>query len=148
MQVDKVFDTHQLGFEWYKENNLQIPSNCMVENSLPYNFDQTSSNFETSKEIKEYLLKNDEVKKKQGQVIINLWDKRYKESTNQWKMFVKTKPLYVELDNPVSLYRTDLENIFGQRIPNTRNAPGIKFHQLEKLALIAGIKIVTEENCR
>ncbi len=116
----------------------------MVDNNLPYNFDQTASNFETSKEVKEYFLKSEEDKKRQGQLILKLSDKRYKNSTDQWKMFVKTKPLYVELDNPISLFKGDLENLFGQKIPNTRNAPSIKFHQLEKLALIAGLKLVTE----
>ncbi len=69
LQVDKVFDTHQSAFEWYKKNNLQILNNCMVDNNLPYNFDQTASNFETSKEVKEYLLKSEEDKKRQGQFL-------------------------------------------------------------------------------
>ena len=142
LQVDKIFETHQLAFEWYKKNNFPTPSNCMVDNNSPYNFDHTASNFETSKEIKAYLLKSDEDRKRQGQFILRLWDNKYKGSTDKWKMFVKTKPLLVEFNKPISLFKADLETIFGEIIPNTRCGPSIKFHHLEKLALIAGIKLV------
>jgi hypothetical protein len=141
LQVDEIFDTHQKGFKWFSEKGILVPSNCLIEGNSPYDFDHTASRYETKIEVNEFLNRPKEEQAVLGRRMLRDWDNYYKEKVNEWPMFIKTNPLYVELNNPISFYDEDLRIVFGEKIPNTRNPPTITFGQLEKIAAYVGINL-------
>lgn len=144
LQVDKVFKTHEIAYEWYKKESSKIPSNCMIEGNKPYTFENTASNFTKIDEINQFLNLDQEDQIRQGRSIVYSWDKKYKEKTDKWQMFVKTKKLYVEYDKPISLMKGALEHVFNGKIPNTRCAPSINFNQFERLLKFVGLNLQIE----
>lgn len=126
--VEKIFTNHEAAKEAYSSMDTDIPSNCMFE-TKPIEFKRTSGNFKTNKEYKSYNLLSDEQKIKREENRINYWDKEYKKRENKNSCFIKTKSLYLELNNPKVIERKLFEQIFG-KIPNTQIPQKIKKEQL------------------
>lgn len=145
VQVDKIFETHKSAANWYLQNNLPLPSNCMIEENLPKAFDQTAatSYLKTKKDIQRFLSKTEEQQKLFGQRIIRSWDEDYKERAREWQNFVVTKPIFLELVNPPVILREDFMEIF-KRVPNTQTPNKINKTELIELAKIAGLNLTIE----
>lgn len=140
LQVKEVFETHKLGANWYYENNLTVPSNCMIENNPPKLFDETAGNYEKVTDIAKFLSKPIEVQTKIGERRIELWDRNYQDKANKWGVFIVTEPIFVELNDSPIILEQDWINLLG-KVPNTRNPNNIKKEKLIELCLIAGINL-------
>lgn len=141
LQVAKVYRSHQSGQTGYLQLNAPLPSNCMVPNNPPYNYDQTAGKYQTKTEIKRFLSKSQEQQSVIGQRALMSWDEEYLQKSLEWPSFVRTKPLYVNTINPAPIFRSHFKSIFGG-VPNTRSPKSISKRQLVRLARLGGVKIV------
>ncbi|RZJ91962.1 MAG: hypothetical protein EOO20_03510 [Chryseobacterium sp.] len=140
LQVEDIYTTHQEGEAAYSNLNIKLPSNCMTVGNLPFDFDKTASNYQTEKEIKKYLLRDQQTQTKIGEQRLKLWDSNYFWKSKKWPCFIRTKALYRNLINPVPIYRQDFVSIFG-KLPNTRTANKISEMQFIKLSKLIGLNI-------
>lgn len=136
-------NSHYSATTWYRTNNINLPSNCMVASNPPHQFHETAGNYTLSSEIDRYL--NRDAKKQDivGQNRIKYWDAEYLAKSKKWGDFIITKPLFVDVNNPPILTIQDMTNIFG-KVPNTRNPNIINKEQLKKLATYAGLDLILE----
>ncbi|RNI22657.1 hypothetical protein [Rufibacter latericius] len=141
LQVDWVFPTHQHGKEWFEAEGMALPSNCMVKGNEPYPFDHTAGNFEKALDLRAFMKRDTERQQKVGARRVVHWDNNYKYKADNWSMLIKTKPLYIEVNDPVPLHKETLLEIFGGKVPNTRNPKAISLRQLADLAFLAGVSI-------
>lgn len=142
LQVIKTFANHKSAADWYLQNNLPLPSNCMVEGNLPLPFDRTAAAifFKGKKDVREFLAKQNEQQKTLGERRIKIWDEDYKQRAETWQQFVVTKPIFLELRNPPVILRNDFIEIF-KRVPNTQTPNRISRAELTLLAEIANLKL-------
>ena len=147
LQVEEVYDTHELGEAAYRNSGLPIPSNCMVTGNLPKDFDQTAGNFEKASQLKTFLSRTGILKSQIGKKRIEFWNNEYFEISKKWKCFVKTIPIYVNLGNPVLISTNDFNSIFG-KLPNTRTPIKLTSAQLIELGKLVGldIKLIQKRN--
>ena len=120
LQVEEIYPSHQIAQDAYKELNLPIPSNCMVSDNPPYNLDQTGRNPTTSLEG---------------------WDNQYLERSKDNPCFIRTRKIYLNLENPAPIFDNNFIDIFG-RIPGTRNPSKISKEQLVELARLAEVELI------
>ncbi len=140
LQVEKVYKTHKLGESAYINIGLPIPSNCMVKDNLPYDFDKTTGNFKNKIQLNKYLSQTPQRKIKFGKTQISVWDNDYLKKSKSWECFVMTRPIYLNLKNPRLILRTDFDNIFG-KLPNTRTPNNLSEKEFKELAKLIGIDI-------
>lgn len=143
LQVEEVYQTHEIGKAEYVKANLPLPSNCMVLNNPPFDFDKTAGNFKNKSQQKTFNSKTEEEKTDIGERLLRIWDEVYLNRTKHWECFVKTRPIYVDIQNPTQILHSDFEYIFG-KIPNTRTPNKISKKQLVELARLVGINISFE----
>lgn len=143
LQVREVYNSHEIAKREYLNNNLPIPSNCMVSNNTPNDFLTTGGNFTSKLREKQFLSKSYEMQKKIGKRMVKAWDTEYLNKSKKWKCFVKTKPIFVNVDEPPLISNLDFNYIFG-KIPNTRTPNLITKKQLISLAKIAGLNLKME----
>lgn len=139
LQVEEVYDTHEEGMNAYLKYNNSIPSNCMVHNNPPYNYDQTAGNIKKSSEIKKFLLRPQHKQDKIGSRRLEKWNNEYLAKSQQWRSFIRTKKIYTNLENPIPIFLKDFEFIFG-KLPNTRTPPKITKKQLFEMGKLLGIE--------
>jgi hypothetical protein len=139
--VKKVFATHQDGQIEYLNRKLQTPSNCMVQNNLPNDFDQTSGNFKTKKQIVTFLSRSQQQQNQIGQNRIYHWDNDYLTKSIKWPCFIMTRPLYLNIHNPTLISSKTFDTIFG-KIPNTQTPNKLNTKQLQELSNLVNLDII------
>jgi hypothetical protein len=116
LEVFKRFETHREAAEWYRDNGLNVLSNCMVAGNDPLPLDQTDRK---EKNLKE-------------------WNGKYYLRARRVGVFLACQKLYMELWKPPLIPDEMLVHVF-KRIPNTRNPPAIAVTELNELVGICGI---------
>src|ERR1035437_3942258 len=94
LQVIQVFQNHQQGYNWYLNNNLTIPGNCMIQGNLPLDFDRTAGDFVNKTKEKAFLAQSHTQQITTGQIRLTGWDNFYLQRSQAHPNFVSTKPLY------------------------------------------------------
>lgn len=140
LQVVDTYATHQEAQTGYAKLGLPLPSNCMVADNPPYKFDQTASRFKSSKQLKEFMNKPAQEQLVIGERHLQFWDSDYLRKSQQWTCFVRTQPIYVNVTDPIPIFRQDFEVIFG-KLPNTRTPNKISAKQLRELGRLIGLDI-------
>lgn len=145
VRVIKTFESHEEAAIWYSQNNLPLPSNCMIDGNPPKTFDQTAAAifFKGKKDIQNFLKRTEEQQKMFGEKFIKNWDKDYKERARVWQKFIVTEPVFLDLENPPVILREDFLQIFN-RVPNTQTPNKISQSELIELAKLAGLNISIE----
>lgn len=135
---------HLEAASWYRANNNQnIPSNCMIRSSPPYDYDKTAGNFSTKNEIERFLNHPKEKQELIGQRRVKIWNEDYLNKSKKWGDFVITKTIFKDLYDPPILTIEEMNRIFG-KVPNTRNPNKISKEEFKELALYAGINYIIE----
>ena len=140
LQVEEVYKTHEMGKSGYLDANLSIPSNCMVIENPPNDFDKTAGNFERISQLKTFLSRTEEQRLEIGRRLLKSWDENYLQRSINFGCFVKTKPLYLNFDNPTQILYSDFDFIFG-KVPNTQTPNKLTEKQFIELAKLAGLDI-------
>jgi len=140
--IDKK-QTHYSAAAWYRNYNINLPSNCMVEDNPPYQFHETAGNYDKITEIRKFLNHNEDKQKLIGNRRVEIWNNDYLEKSIKWGDFIITKPIFTELTNPPILTEENMRTIFG-RVPKTRNPNIITKEQLKNLATYADINFIYE----
>ncbi|MCC6230705.1 MAG: hypothetical protein IT432_15955 [Phycisphaerales bacterium] len=125
VRVDRLFESHEEGAAWYREQGLSIPSNCIVTGSEPFPV-------RMSHRIERHRRSDEEDWARR-------WDAGYRARVRKNGRFVCCEPLWIDLSwNAPQVHEEDLVAVFGA-VPGTRN-PGA--HDLERLlALTDRLKI-------
>ena len=140
LQVEEVYKTHEIGKLEYLNANLPIPSNCMVIENQPLDFDKTAGDFLNKSQIKAYSSRTEAQKLQIGKIRLKNWDNDYLNRSRIWQCFVKTKPLYLDFDNPTPILYSDFDFIFG-KVPSTQTPKKLTDTQFIELAKLAGLDI-------
>lgn len=136
--VTEKKESHSQAATWYRNKNIHLPSNCMVEDNFPYEFHETAGNYEKKSDIQKFLNYDIEKQKLIGKRRIEIWNGEYLNKSKKWGDFVITKPIFIELNDPPILTDDDMKKIFG-KVPNTRNPNRIKKEELRELSKYADI---------
>lgn len=91
LKVIHKFKDHQSAANWYLEKGLPIPSNCIVPNNPPFNFDHTVHTEQDAMEA----------------------EIAYQKRVSDNPEFLVCEPLKVELESPPFIFPFDLQNITG-----------------------------------
>ncbi len=140
--IDKK-ETHSSAAVWYRNNNIDLPSNCMVDDNPPHQFHETAGNYEKTTDIRKFLSYNEDKQKTIGNRRVEIWNNDYLEKSKKWGDFVITKPVFTQLTNPPILTEENMRTIFG-KVPNTRNPNIITKEKLRNLATYADINFIYE----
>lgn len=140
LQVIDIYKTHQIGQIEYSKLNVTVPSNCMVANNPPNRFERTAGNFDTSKQIKQFLGNTPANQATIGASRLYHWNNAYLWRSNQWPSFIRTKTIYKNYHNPVPLFQSDADKIFNEKM-GTRSGKRITKEQLTTLGKYVGIDI-------
>lgn len=144
LQVKEIYGSHKQGYVEYLNLGLPIPSNCMIDGNPPFSFDKTAGKFKKVKDMKRYLGKDFNKRMKIGKKKVQSWDSQYKSKSKTWPCFIRTAPLYVNLNTPPPIYSEDIFSVFAKKI-GTRNPKIIYMDQLKHLSERVGIKICLTE---
>jgi hypothetical protein len=128
LKVIQRFDSHEEAAIWYTQQGLSLPSNCLVKDNPPKNFELTNRN--PPVEVKEKM-----AAEKNFERTVRLWDAAYRSRVARWPVFLATEPLFLDVKNPPELNREDFETTFGG-LPGTLNPPEITCSQLDALLQI------------
>jgi hypothetical protein len=145
LQVTEVYSSHQQAQVEYSKLNLPLPSNCIVPTNPPHAFIETGGNFETKKELQTFLNASSQNQQENGNSRLQNWDKGYLYRSRKWPCFIRTTPLYINLENPYPIFQSDLDIIFGKRI-GTRSGKKITETQLIDLAHLIGVELTFNRN--
>ena len=140
LEITKKMADHNMASAWYCEQNLSLPSNCMVNDNPPLLLFRTSGTFRNKRQCTEFLQQDLESQNFKGKEIVERWDKNYQFRAKQWPHFIITQPIYLELNNQPILRVCDMETIFN-RVPNTQNANNASSEQLLRLINFTGINV-------
>jgi hypothetical protein len=140
LQVTEIYKNHPDGQRGYSKLNAPLPSNCMVNGNPPYKLEHTAGKFKTKGALKKFMSKPQQLQDVVGQRILDSWNDTYLQKSITWPCFIRTMPIYVNTQNPVPIFRLDLENIFN-KVPNTRNPNIISRKQLIMMGKLCGLKI-------
>lgn len=116
LKVLHRFKSHKEAADWYKQNALTLPSNCIVPENpcLPYEM--------TGGAPKE-LMNIPDIEER-----LRKWDLEYKRRMRICGIFVVCQAEFLELQNPPTLTSERLYEIFG-KIPGTQNPKQITEEQ-------------------
>ena len=140
LQVEEKYSSHKIGQDEYLSKGLKIPSNCMVANNFPYEFNKTAGNFNSKKEINKFLKRTEQEQLQEGNKRLADWDKCYSERAKDFGCFIKTKALYKNLKDPKVILPSDFKSIFN-KIPGTQNPRELTEKEFKELAIVAGLDI-------
>jgi len=144
LEVTDKKENHLQAASWYRTKKPSgLPSNCMVPDNPPHNFDATAGNYETTTEIKRYLSYPADKQQLIGKRRVELWNDDYLSKSRKWGDFIITKSIFNELTNPPVLTDEIMKEIFG-KVPNTRNPNIITAEQFKKLAVHAGVNFIQQ----
>ncbi len=118
LRVVNRFETHREAANWYQEQGLPLPSNCIVDGNLPFELEMTGN--------------------RDSHQFVRFWDAIYRKRVRDYSMFLVTEPEFLEITYPPIVTETMLQDIFG-RVPATRTPPRITDEQL--MALIEAVAI-------
>jgi hypothetical protein len=140
LRVIKRFENHEDAAAWYRNEKIEVPSNCFVKNNSPKPFDHTHGII--NPKIKRKLCFPEEHER-----AVRLWDRSYKLRIQKQPEFLACHPIFLELQNPPQISEKDMLEIFG-RIPGTQNPPKVSKYDVEKLMQLAGVKFSEQANYR
>ena len=120
LRVMKRFESHEQAAEWYIEQDVRLPSNCLIRGNPPLQLDQTN-NYGKHRSVK-------------------CWDAGYRKRVREYPVFLACNTIFLNLNDPPVVTRKILCEVFG-KIPGTRTPPRITNEQLRNLIQRVGIRI-------
>lgn len=117
LQVVHWFSSHAMAAEWYREQGLSLPGNCMVEGNLPLPLERTGGPGKAHmKELEE---------EPDPERAVRVWDHGYRTRAGKWGVFLICEPAWMDLWNPPALTLRTAAELFGGKVPRTQNPPKI-----------------------
>jgi hypothetical protein len=116
LDVAERFESHSDAAEWYRSNELPLPSNCLVRDNPPEPYDRTVQHLPEEE-----------------------WDTGYRWRARRWPVFLVTQPRFLALHDPPVATEATLVECFG-RVPGTQN-PG----RLDNLAFARFVATFTRD---
>lgn len=123
LEVREVFSSHALAAAWHANNNLPVPSNCVVPSNPPLSIDRTA--LWVPKSIRLLAATN-------PRRALRAWDAGYRARATGHPAFVVCDLLCKELDAPPEVTDADLVAAFGS-VPVTRTPRGYTAGEVSRL---------------
>jgi hypothetical protein len=114
LRVIKRFESHREAADWYQNNGMPIPSNCMVEGNEPLSYDMTIG----------VIPPNRFGSTTNTDALLRIWDRGYKDRASKCGVFLACEADFLELHKPSILTDEIMLETFG-RIPPTLTPPAI-----------------------
>lgn len=128
LRVMKRFETHRDAADWYENQYLLLPSNCLVRGNPPLPLDKTVGHY---KDKEHGYIKANKVED---------WDINYQARKRCWGQFLVCESLFTELWNPPAFGADDAAAIFDKgRMLSTQTPPVITESEFNRLKHVCGI---------
>lgn len=101
---------HVHAAEWYQQQGLRVPSNCLVTTEGRIPLDKTDQSWPN----------------------VEVWDRSYRQRANKYGVFHACEPIFRDLHDPPRLSNAQLEEWFA-RVPGTQNPPTLPAHDFGEL---------------
>jgi hypothetical protein len=124
--MDDKCKNHQDASNWYKGKGHSIPNNIMVEETKPFDLNETHQKGSWNSWIKE----------KKG---IKEWDEGYKKRAKDCAEVAICRSLYKNLIDPPELTESKMDEIFNGK-PGTQNPAIVSLQEWKQLKKIIGIR--------
>ena len=118
LKVVRRFESHEEAAEWYREQGLRLPRNCIVRDNPPLDLEKTGNPHHCS--------------------IVELWDADYGRRVENTGVFLACQPMFLELTDPPVVTDEIMHDAFS-KIPGTRNPPAISDREYQGLIARLGI---------
>ncbi|SFH39270.1 hypothetical protein [Pontibacter chinhatensis] len=119
LEVVDTFKDHVAAGMWFDANGYALPSNCLVAGNAPKRLFETGGDFKSQRELKAFLAMEQEKQSRVADTRVRAWDRQYQQRAVEFPSFVVTRPVYLDLNNPISLFRAELVSWFGN-VPGTQ----------------------------
>jgi len=127
LEVLTTLPTHEAAAAWYRERNLTLPSNCMIDGNPPLPVSMTHK-------INEHRIADEGAWTK-------TWDTGYRVRARRCGTFVICKPLWIDLTwNAPVVHDELLKDVFGA-VPGTRNPGRLDLKRLTVLLERLGLRV-------
>jgi hypothetical protein len=131
LEVIEKFNSHEEGASWYLGKGLPLPSNCMVPENPPKPIEMTTGRFDTLNQMNSFLSLPPQIRDRKGEAIIRVWNNDYMKRVREFPQFVITKPIYLDVWNPISISPSELRQAFNGKIPGTQNPRKLKAEEYQ-----------------
>jgi hypothetical protein len=112
--IERRFESHADAADWYREQGLVVPRNCMVNSNPPLPLDHTDGHL--SRDIKS------RTRGMSADQIVRVWDQVYRERAKEHRMVLSCTALFRELADPPPIFEDDWVEWIGRR-PATQTSP-------------------------
>jgi hypothetical protein len=116
LRVARRFESHEAAAEWYQQNGITVPRNCMVSSNAPVALDQTDGEVPGDLRSRANTLRPEQ--------IVRLWDSGYSTRAKEHGVVLVCEPIFRELVNPPKIFEQHWQKWLG-RVPATQNPPAI-----------------------
>ena len=128
LRVMARFETHRDAADWYENQGLLLPSNCLVRENPPLPLAKTIGHF---KDKDKHLVKAENV---------GDWDINYQARARKWGTILACESLFTELWNPPVISTNEAAAIFDKgRMLSTQTPPVITDKEFMRLKHVCGI---------
>jgi hypothetical protein len=124
LQVMDIFQSHEKAAQWYKEHNIDVPSNCMIAGNMPKPIEECKPLEKTKNKLNSLFQ----------------WDAQYRDRAKKCSLFAVCNPLFVELSKPPIHTMANEMEVFGKR-KGTRMPAIITELEFNKLLSINKIRL-------
>lgn len=128
LQVIQCFESHEQGAEWYRQQRLPLPSNCLVPGNEPEPFERSHRRFQASG-----CATNAQTHQQ--------WEAAYQERAALHPQFVVCKPLFVDLSWSAPVITDDQFIELLDRVPSTQNPARLTITLLKRLVKLLKIEV-------
>ncbi len=118
LQVVKRFDNHEDAAEWYRNQGLRLPTNCIIEGNPPVALDRTDGWHRS----------------------LDAWDRIYHRKARLCPVFLACRPLFCELNDPPIITEEMMIRSFGH-VPATRTPPVVSLEAIQRLISEIGLEL-------
>ncbi len=122
LEVINIFENHENAANWYKENNLPIPNNLIVDETIPFELEKTHQKMGWEACIAQANS-------------LEKWNEGYKNRAKKHPKVAQCQFLYCELNNPLNLTK-----INTHRSLTAQNPPILRIEEWNSVKDILGIK--------
>jgi hypothetical protein len=121
LKVIERCDNHEAAAAWYRERELPLPSNCLVEDNEPVPMHLTTGLFKLEG-------------KTQRPLGVDEWDEQFQERVREEPLYFICEPLYQEVSRPPAITEPEGVRVFGEKgMPGTRSPSPLTEEQLSAL---------------
>jgi hypothetical protein len=137
LEVYKRFSSHADAANWYQEQHMKLPTNCMIPGNPPVPLEKSEGRHGTLPVLRPIPMRYKRHQLPMLDYDLLAWDKWYEERVKKWGVFLACTVQHRELWSPPIITRERMIDIFGD-IPGTRTCRKVSAEEFRKLRCLCG----------